>query len=136
MTSLVSLLLLFTALNSPARNREPRFQQLYAYVVVSYTTSDYKTYHFVSQVFGYCSSIRSDPYRGLERQAKTEAELLEGQGQIPRPARAREMSVSLNGGSTTRESAERSRAWWVKRAVAEYESGLDAIYYPASVCSW
>jgi hypothetical protein len=136
MTSLVSLLLLLISLNSPSRKREPRFQQLYAYVVVSYTTTNYKTYHFVSQVFGYCSSIRSDPFRGLEKQARVEAELLEGQGQIQRPELAREMSVSLNGGSTTRADAERSRMYWVKRAVAEYESGLDAVYYPASVCNW
>src|SRR5687768_10327196 len=121
MAALVYFLTLFNSFGTTETipPRSLAFTQYYGYVVVHYETTSYRTTQYVSQVFGYCSSIGNDPFRGLERQAKTEAELLEGQGQITRPSNARSMRISLSGGMLSRESAEKSREFWLKRGAVE-----------------
>jgi hypothetical protein len=134
MLSRFYLPLLF-ALQSSNATPQPGVTQYYGYILVIYDKTDYRTSNYVSQVFGYCSSM-SDPVNELEKQAKTEVELLEGQGQIIRPPNTTKMRVSLHGGNLSRANAERSRDYWVNHGAGEYESGLDAVYYPAKVCSW
>jgi hypothetical protein len=116
-------------------SRPPSQQQLYGFVHVAYTdaSAGYRTTHYVSQVVGYCQSPRRDGFRELERLAVSEADNLEAGGQI---ARQGQRKVSFNGGLSSRSSAETSRQYWIRTGAVSYASGLDAIYYPATVCSW
>ncbi len=100
----------------------------YGYALIEYERPAQSTIRFVSQVRVYCERIgvgSQNPVNIMKLRATIEADALERSGRLYRGTNVRR-TVSFHGGSTTFDSAEKSRAFYYDRLRAtEYDSKFE-----------